>query len=541
MERDRVAQRVSSTAVRPEAGPEPQKGKESGGVLATVVKILVLGTAVGVAAAATPGLLAGGRWFFLAVVWGIVAVLLVTYATGRFIPAKYLVPGSLFLLLFVVYPILMTFQLSTTNFGDGTRNTKEVTISRIIGNAAQQVEGARTFELAVASQGTTTSGPYTFLLLDPATGDAFAGTEDGLAELDADAVTVEDDAITAADGYTILENREVNELSQPGGPLEGFAVPTEDGVIRAQGFSAVELFTPLEYSQATDTITNVETGVEYTPVQVGDRKFFSSAEGERLSDQSWGESIGFDNYVRALTDPQIAGDFVGIFLWTLAFAVLSVATTFALGLFLATVLNDSRVRGQRAYRSILLLPYAIPGFISLLVWSSFYNREFGLMNNLTGLDINWLGDPFWAKVAILLANLWLGFPYMFLVSTGALQAIPGDLKEAASLDGASGWTNFRKITFPLLLVSVAPLLVSSFAFNFNNFNAIFLLTEGGPFSPDNPTAGGTDLLISYTYRLAFGGGAQLIGFASAVSVLLFVITGVLAAIQFRATRVLEEI
>jgi arabinogalactan oligomer/maltooligosaccharide transport system permease protein len=297
----------------------------------------------------------------------------------------------------------------------------------------------------------------------------------------------------------------------------------------------------LEYDEATDTITNVQTGVEYTPVQVGDRKFFKSAEGERLSDQSWGESIGFDNYVRALTDPQIAGDFVGIFLWTLAFAVLSVATTFALGLFLATVLNDSRVRGQRAYRSILLLPYAIPGFISLLVWSSFYNREFGLMNNLTGLDINWLGDPFWAKVAILLANLWLGFPYMFLVSTGALQAIPGDLKEAASLDGASGWTNFRKITFPLLLVSVAPLLVSSFAFNFNNFNAIFLLTEGGPFSPDNPTAGGTDLLISYTYRLAFGGGAQLIGFASAVSVLLFVITGVLAAIQFRATRVLEEI
>ncbi len=93
---------------------------------------------------------------------------------------------------------------------------------------------------------------------------------------------------------------------------------------------------------------------------------------------------------------------------------------------------------------------------------------------------------------------------MFLVSTGALQAIPADLKEAASIDGASGFTQFRKITFPLLLVTVAPLLVASFAFNFNNFNAIQLLTEGGPFSPANPTAGGTDILISYTYRLAFG-------------------------------------
>jgi arabinogalactan oligomer/maltooligosaccharide transport system permease protein len=546
MERDRVAQRGSSTAVRRESRPgadkgTADKGKGSGGVLATIVKIVLLGTAVGVAAALTPGLLATGRWYFLAVIWGIVAALLVTYATGRFIPAKYLVPGTLFLLLFVVYPILMTFQLSTTNFGDGTRNTKEVTISRIIGNAAQQVEGARTFELAVASQGTATSGPYTFLLLDPQTGDVFAGTEDGLDELDADAVTVEDDAITAADGFTILENREVNELSQQGGPLEGFAVPTEDGVIRAQGFSAVELFSPLEYDEASDTITNVQTGVEYTPVQSGDRKFFTSADGERLSDQSWGENIGFANYARALTDPTIARDFFGIFLWTLAFAVLSVGTTFALGLFLATVLNDSRLRGQRAYRSLLLLPYAIPGFISLLVWSSFYNREFGLINNLSGLDVNWFGDPVWAKVAVLLANLWMGFPYMFLVATGALQSIPSDLKEAASLDGATGWTNFRKITFPLLLVSVAPLLVASFAMNFNNFGAIFLLTEGGPFSPDNPTAGGTDILISYTYRLAFGGGAQLIGFASAISVLLFIITGVLAAIQFRATRALEEI
>ena len=95
---------------------------------------------------------------------------------------------------------------------------------------------------------------------------------------------------------------------------------------------------------------------------------------------------------------------------------------------------------------------------------------------------------------------------MFLVCTGALQSIPADLKEAASIDGASGLDGFRKITFPLLLVSVAPLLVATFAFNFNNFTAIFLLTEGGPFTPDNPTAGGTDILISYTFRLAFGAG-----------------------------------
>ena len=107
--------------------------------------------------------------------------------------------------------------------------------------------------------------------------------------------------------------------------------------------------------------------------------------------------------------------------------------------------------------------------------------------------------------------------------------------------GANGFAGFRRITFPLLLVTVAPLLVATFAFNFNNFGAIYLLTGGGPFSPDNPTAGGTDILISYTYRLAFGAGGVQIGFAAAVSVVLFVITGVIAALQFRATRSLEDV
>ncbi len=198
------------------------------------------------------------------------------------------------------------------------------------------------------------------------------------------------------------------------------------------------------------------------------------------------------------------------------------------------------MRGQKVYRAVLIMPYAIPGFISLLVWSSFFNRDFGLINDVTGLNINWLGSTFNARVAVLLTNLWMGFPYMFLVCTGALQAIPSELREAAKIDGASGFKHLTRIIFPLMLVSVAPLLVASFAFNFNNFNAIYLLTEGGPFSPDNPSAGGTDILISYTMRLAFGAGGAQIGFASAVSVVLFVITGVIAALQFRATKKLEE-
>ena len=241
------------------------------------------------------------------------------------------------------------------------------------------------------------------------------------------------------------------------------------------------------------------------------------------------------------TGTTLRGGFLSIFAWNLGFAALSVVTTFVLGMLLALLFNDERLKGRRLYRSILLMPYAVPGFIALLVWSNFYNQDFGLINTTLGINVNWLGDPTMAKVAVLLTNLWMGFPYMFIVSTGALQAIPGDVMEAARMDGANRFQTTMRVVTPLLLVAVAPLLVASFAFNFNNFNAIQLLTEGGPFLPGEYTRGGTDILISMIYRIAFGGSGADFGFASAVSVALFVLTGILAAIQFRFTNILEDV
>lgn len=527
----------------PDADPSPRRpapprqSSTRPGVLA--VKVVALGTVVGVAAALTPQLLASGRWLFLAAIWAIALVLVATYATGRGLPAKYLVPGTLFLVAFVVYPVIATAQLSTTNFGDGTRTSKEETVARIIGSSVVQTPDAPRYNLAVGTQGSVTDGPFTFFLVAQDDGTVYAGTEDGLTEVGEGEVTVTDDRVTAAEGYELLTPAQVNDA---GAALAEFAVPTEEGAIRQLGIrEAFEGTTTLRYDAGTDTITNTQTDTTYQVEKVGDRDFFVDADGNRLSDQSWRANVGFANFERVFTDSRISGDFLRIFIWTVVFATLSVVTTFGLGLLLAVTLNDPRVRGQRLYRSVLLLPYAIPGFISLLVWASFYNRDFGLINNLLGLDINWLGETFWARTALIITNTWLGFPYMFLVATGALQSIPAELKEAASIDGASGLYGFRKVTFPLLLVSVAPLLVATFAFNFNNFTAIFLLTEGGPFTPDNPTAGGTDLLISYTIRLAFGAGGAQIGFAAAISVCLFILTGVIAALQFRLTRSLEDV
>lgn len=502
-----------------------------------LLKVVLLGTVVGLAFALLPTLLSQGRWGYLVAMVLIVVAILATYATKRGLPAKYLLPGTLLLVTLVVYPAVSTMQVSLTNFGDGTRTTQEETVAQIIGSSVVQTPDAPRYNLTVATTGSRTAGPFAFLLVDTVGEDVFVGTQDGLGDLEG--ATVTGGFVTEAEGYDLLSPVQVNEAA---GALSELTVPTENGAIRRLGIrQAFEGRSTLTYDQDAETITNASSGVVYGVQQQGDREFFVGPDGVRLSDQSWRASVGFANYERALTDSRITGDFVRIFVWTVVFATLSVATTFLVGLLLATTLNDPRVRGQRLYRSVLLLPYAIPGFIGILVWSGFWNRDFGLINDLTGLDINWLGNATTAKIAILITNLWLGFPYMFLVATGALQAIPGELKEAAKMDGARGLLALRKITLPLVLVTTAPLLVATFAFNFNNFNVIFLLTEGGPFTPDNPQAGGTDILISYTIRLAFGPNGAQFGFASAIAVLLFVLTGIIAAIQFRFTRALEDV
>ena len=178
--------------------------------------------------------------------------------------------------------------------------------------------------------------------------------------------------------------------------------------------------------------------------------------------------VGFDNYREVFTSSEFRGPFFRVLAWNLAFAFASVVVTFALGLLLAIVFNDVRMRGRKIYRSLIIIPYALPGFMTALVWKGMFNESFGI-NKWLPFDVSWQSSTVMAMITLILVNMWLGYPYMFLVSTGALQSVPADLKEAAYVDGATGWKAFRKITFPLLLVSVSPLLVASFAFNFNNF------------------------------------------------------------------------
>jgi arabinogalactan oligomer/maltooligosaccharide transport system permease protein len=220
------------------------------------------------------------------------------------------------------------------------------------------------------------------------------------------------------------------------------------------------------------------------------------------------------------------------------FAAGSVALTFGLGLACALALHGARMRGQAAYRLLMVLPYAMPSFAMLLVWRDAFNTDFGLVNRLLGLDVNWWAGSWTARAAVLAVQLWLGYPYMFLVATGALQAIPRELVEAARMDGAGPWRAFRAVTLPLVLAALGPVLIASFAYNFNNFNVVYLTTRGGPFPPDNPGAGATDLLITYTFRLAFGGESRY-GLAAAVSLFIFGLVAVISALGLRRLRTRE--
>ncbi|HEX6969757.1 MAG TPA: ABC transporter permease subunit [Micromonosporaceae bacterium] len=502
-----------------------------------VVKIVLLGLVAGIATWAAFPLIETESWLGLAILAVTTAGIFYLYLTRRHIPLKYLVPGTLFLLVFQVFPVLYTVSTAFTNFGDGHRGSKEDAIVAIQTASVVQVPGSVEYALTVATTGDPATGPLVFLVTDPATGQVSVGDAEGLRPLDPDAVTVRADGkVTAAEGYTLLNAGQASLRSRE---ITEFTVPTAAGAIRSTGLSrAYEGKAVRAYDEACDCIRDTETGRTWTADEsIG---AFVAADGERLA-QGWRVDVGLTNFTRVFTDDRIAGPFLRTLVWNFGFAIGSVLVTFALGMGCALALHHPRLRGRRLYRVLLVLPYAMPSFAMLLVWRDMFNKDFGLINQFFGLEVDWLGDPWTARLAVILVQLWLGYPYMFLVTTGALQAIPQELTEAAAIDGASPWQVFRQVTLPLLLVALSPLLISSFAYNFNNFNAIHLTTEGGPFPADNPSVGATDLLLTYMYRLAFGAAGAQYGFAAAISVFIFALVAIISAIGFRRTRAQEEV
>jgi ABC-type sugar transport system permease subunit len=516
------------------------------------VRLLGLGLLDGLAAFASLVLLADGAWGMLSALLIGTAGINYVYLSPRAFPLRWLVPGLVFLLLFSIYPIIYTFYVALTNWSIPNFLSKDQAIVQLTSRETLPTEEGQDFQLFVYRQ---PGGEFRFLLRSeteqffgrPHPADEDPPEEGALEDLASHEVVDEDgDGLPEMIGpFRRLEPRDLFAVA---GELQRLVLD-----IPGRGSARVQTITSARVTEARyaydagrDVLVDKLEGVECTPI-LGN---FVCPEERELT-PGWRVPVGFENFLGVATDPRIRDPFVRVFIWNVVFAAGSVFLTVAVGLSLALTFQDQRMRWRKLLRSLLILPYAIPAFLTILVWRGLLNEQFGAVNrtlepvlSLFGSDgIPWLASGNWAKVAVLLVNLWLGFPYMMLVTMGALQAIPAELQEAARVDGASAPGVFRKVTFPLLMVSIFPLLIAAFAFNFNNFVLIFLLTRGGPpLAGYAVPVGDTDILISFTFNLAItsGRGADF-GLASAISILIFLMVASLSAFGFRYTRRLEDV
>jgi maltose/maltodextrin transport system permease protein len=318
-------------------------------------------------------------------------------------------------------------------------------------------------------------------------------------------------------------------------PMRGreFALPDET-LVAMEGLQKFASRDRLWTVNPDGSLTNKQDGKVIRPdFKLG---FFVTDKGEKVG-AGFRTYSGFENYVRIVTDPRIQGPFFKIFLWTVAFSGISVVLQFAVGMLLSVILEWKELRFRRAYRTLLILPYAVPAVLSILIFRGMFNQEFGAVNEflraIFGFAPEWETNPWGARAMILLVNVWLGYPYMMLVCTGMLQSIPSGIYEASAIDGSSAVVDFFRLTLPLVLPPLMPILISSFAFNFNNFNLIYLLTAGGPKMVGGGIAGETDLLVNYTFNIAFRDSGTNFGLASAIATLLFIIVGFLAWINLK--------
>jgi len=254
------------------------------------------------------------------------------------------------------------------------------------------------------------------------------------------------------------------------------------------------------------------------------------------------EFVGLKNFIYVLTGP-FKNIFLSVFTWTLVFAIVSTVLCYVVGLILAVLLNNRNMWETNIYRAILIIPWALPGAIAVLTWSGLLNETYGGINLILSIfNISarpWMTDPFWARVGIIIANVWLGYPFMMNVCLGGLQAISPEMYEVADLDGATWWQKLTKITIPMLMPSSLPLLISTFAYNFNNFGTAYLIMQGMPPRLDTQFAGYTDILLTSSYKMTLQFNRYDLG--AALSIIIFFIVGILSYINMRMTHAFEEV
>ncbi|MFQ6552499.1 maltose ABC transporter permease MalF [Aestuariibius insulae] len=496
---------MSLTADAPTASPLP--------------RLLVVG-------AVTLGLLAVAFYLYTlaqplfgAIVLALATGFAVIFGASRFYGARFIFPGVAAVLIFIAFPVIYTIYIGFTNYSSFNLLSYERTVEVLTSRGSIDPATEEPFAVAPDGDAFRIWLPQSGLLSDPVT---LTAPETA-------------DLAPAAEPPDLLERREAIQLRRG---LQTLTLQTEDGtLLQNAGLRTFATVTP-DYTQ---TGPNELTGADGTILTADhDTGFFTTEAGERVP-PGWRVPIGWANFERVFTSEGIREPMVSIFLWTVIFAAASVAATFALGLTLAVILQWPYLRFKALYRILLILPYAVPAFISILVFRGLFNQNFGeinlILDSLFGLRPSWFTDGTLARIMVLVVNTWLGYPYMMLLAMGFLQSVPEDHKKAAALEGASALRVFFTITLPQIIPPFLPLLIASFAFNFNNLVLIFLLTRGLPDIPGTVIpAGETDILASFTYRLAFDNAGQQFGLAGAITLLIFLVVAAISYANFVAMR-----
>jgi arabinogalactan oligomer/maltooligosaccharide transport system permease protein len=248
------------------------------------------------------------------------------------------------------------------------------------------------------------------------------------------------------------------------------------------------------------------------------------------------EIVGFRNYIKVFTEPS-QPDFYVIFIKTVIWTVVNLIFHVTIGVFLALVLNQKEIRGKGIFRTILVLPWAVPQLIVALTWRGMFNYEYGSINQIlakAGIPaVEWLRGPAEAFIAVIITNVWLGFPFMMVIALGALQSIPKDLYEAADIDGASWYHKLRTITIPLIKPVMVPAITLGTIWTFNNLNIIWLVSNAGEPSDS------THILVSFVYKAAFN--FYRYGYGAALSMIIFFILVVFSLVFMKKTKAVDTV
>lgn len=259
--------------------------------------------------------------------------------------------------------------------------------------------------------------------------------------------------------------------------------------------------------------------------------------------------VGFDNFANLVganstaSSAKFAYTFREVLLWTIIWAIFATFTNYLLGMVVALMINKKGIRFKKLWRTVLILTVAVPSFVSLLLMSQVLG-DYGILNTLLkqwGIidsSIKFLTDGVIAKITVIVVNIWIGIPYTMLMISGILMNIPADLYESAKIDGASSARMYFKITLPYMWFVTTPYVINAFVGNINNFNVIYLLTGGAPLSLDYETAGQTDLLITWLYKMTFN--EQEYGMAAVIGILVFIVVAAISLVVYNRSNAIKN-